>query len=158
MHAFGLLTPLALALLNFKLSTDRPSVCHSFLEPVQETLDVLKSVKCAVSVVAGVGPQRLGKSTILNLFHSRKTSGFGLGHTLDAQTTGENLRREASSFCSCQFQTLLILSPCSPPSSPSSLLPVSLSRSLFGSLCRNLDLASTAPARRKPGLNLVVIL
>lgn len=151
MHAFGPLTPLALALLNFKLSTDRPSVCHSFLEPVQETLDVLKSVKCAVSVVAGVGPQRLGKSTILNLFHSRKTSGFGLGHTLDAQTTGENLSRQASSFCSYLFQIFLIFRHVL-------LLPLSSLLSLCGSLCRNLDLASTAPARRKPGLILVAIL
>jgi hypothetical protein len=67
----------------------RPSKNHLYLEPVPETLEILKSVKSAVSVVSGVGPQRLGKSTILNLFHSRKTSGFGLGHTLDAQTTGK---------------------------------------------------------------------
>ena len=66
----------------------RPSPCHSYLEPVAETLEVLRGVSSPISVVAGVGPQRLGKSTILNMFHSRKTSGFGLGHSLDAQTTG----------------------------------------------------------------------
>ena len=45
-------------------------------------------------VVTGVGTQRLGKSTLLNLFHSRITAGFGLGHTLDAEESAvsENIR------------------------------------------------------------------
>lgn len=66
----------------------RPSSCHTFLEVVPETIDALQRVKSGVSVIAGVGSQRIGKSTILNLFHSRRTSGFGLGHTLDAKTHG----------------------------------------------------------------------
>ena len=66
----------------------RPSRCHTFLETVPETLDALCAVDATVSVVAGVGSQRIGKSTILNLLHSRRTSGFGLGHTLDPQTAG----------------------------------------------------------------------
>ena len=57
-------------------------------QAVPETLEILRGITSPISVVSGVGPQRLGKSTILNLFHSRKTSGFGLGHTMDAQTTG----------------------------------------------------------------------
>ena len=57
-------------------------------QAVQETLEILRGITSPISVVSGVGPQRLGKSTILNLFHSRKTFGFGLGHTMDAQTTG----------------------------------------------------------------------
>ena len=66
----------------------RPSACHTFLEAVPETLQALRDVSSPVVVVAGVGSQRIGKSTILNLLHSRRTSGFGLGHTLDAQTAG----------------------------------------------------------------------
>ncbi len=50
-----------------------------------QTLEALAQVSDPVSVVTGVGTQRLGKSTLLNLFHSRVTAGFGLGHTLDAQ-------------------------------------------------------------------------
>lgn len=48
----------------------------------------IPGVLSAAPCCAGVGTQRLGKSTILNMFHSRKCSGFGLGHSLDAQTTG----------------------------------------------------------------------
>ena len=66
----------------------RPSACHTFLEAVPETMKALREVEAGVAVVAGVGSQRIGKSTILNLLHSRRTSGFGLGHTLDAQTAG----------------------------------------------------------------------
>ncbi len=63
----------------------RPSADHSCLVPVDETLVALAQVTDPLSVVTGVGTQRLGKSTLLNLFHSRVTAGFGLGHTLDAQ-------------------------------------------------------------------------
>ena len=66
----------------------RPSACHTFLEALPETLEALRAVKARVAVVSGVGSQRIGKSTILNLLHSRRTDGFGLGHTLDAQTAG----------------------------------------------------------------------
>ncbi len=34
-----------------------------------ETIEILRSITSPISVVSGVGPQRLGKSTILNLFH-----------------------------------------------------------------------------------------
>jgi hypothetical protein len=63
----------------------KPSADHSCLVPVNSTLEFLAQVSDPVSVVTGVGTQRLGKSTLLNLFHSRVTAGFGLGHTLDAQ-------------------------------------------------------------------------
>ena len=66
----------------------RPSPDHSSLEAVPETIAALSMVSSPVTVVTAVGTQRIGKSTLLNLFHSRATSGFGLGHTLDAQTTG----------------------------------------------------------------------
>jgi hypothetical protein len=66
----------------------RPSACHTFLEVVPETLRALQDISLPIVMVAGVGSQRIGKSTILNLLHSRRTSGFGLGHTLDAKTTG----------------------------------------------------------------------
>lgn len=56
----------------------RPSICHTYLEAVPETLRALRAVTAGVAVVAGVGSQRIGKSTILNLLHSRKTSGFGV--------------------------------------------------------------------------------
>jgi len=56
----------------------RPSICHTYLEVVPETLRALRAVTAGVAVVAGVGSQRIGKSTILNLLHSRKTSGFGV--------------------------------------------------------------------------------
>jgi hypothetical protein len=72
-------------------SNDRTDQCpflSLFWQAVPETLEILRCITSPISVVSGVGPQRLGKSTILNLFHSRKTSGFGLGHTMDAQTTG----------------------------------------------------------------------
>lgn len=66
----------------------RPSPCHTYLEAVPETLEALRDVDARVAVVSGVGSQRIGKSTILNLLHSRRTDGFGLGHTLDAKTAG----------------------------------------------------------------------
>lgn len=53
----------------------RPSVDHTYLEAVPETIHALRSVSSGVAVVAGVGSQRIGKSTILNLLHSRKTAG-----------------------------------------------------------------------------------
>lgn len=53
-----------------------------------EALKALKSIKGPVVLVSIVGTQRGGKSTLLNLMHSRQTSGFGLGHYMDAQTTG----------------------------------------------------------------------
>jgi hypothetical protein len=80
-----------------------PSADHSCLIPVNATLEALAQVSDPVSVITGVGTQRLGKSTLLNLFHSRVTAGFGLGHTLDAQVLwifgfifGLNLRITAS--------------------------------------------------------------
>lgn len=38
-------------------------------QAVPETIEILRSITSPISVVSGVGPQRLGKSTILNLFH-----------------------------------------------------------------------------------------
>lgn len=42
----------------------RPSPCHTFLEPVEETLEVLRRIDSPISVVSGVGPQRY----VLHLF------------------------------------------------------------------------------------------
>ena len=63
----------------------KPAHDHESLVLVHETLKALARVSDPISVVTGVGTQRLGKSTLLNLFHSRVTAGFGLGHSLDAQ-------------------------------------------------------------------------
>ncbi len=63
----------------------KPADDHTSLLLVHETLEALARVSDPISVVTGVGTQRLGKSTLLNLFHSRVTAGFGLGHSLDAQ-------------------------------------------------------------------------
>ncbi len=63
----------------------KPDHDHESLVLVHETLKALARVSDPISVVTGVGTQRLGKSTLLNLFHSRVTAGFGLGHSLDAQ-------------------------------------------------------------------------
>jgi hypothetical protein len=63
----------------------KPADDHASLVLVHETLEALARVSDPISVVTGVGTQRLGKSTLLNLFHSRVTAGFGLGHSLDAQ-------------------------------------------------------------------------
>eukprot|EP00927_Polykrikos_kofoidii_P027104 TRINITY_DN23973_c0_g1_i2.p1 TRINITY_DN23973_c0_g1~~TRINITY_DN23973_c0_g1_i2.p1 ORF type:complete len:1068 (-),score=187.94 TRINITY_DN23973_c0_g1_i2:124-3327(-) len=41
-----------------------------------------------VSVLSVVGNQRGGKSTLMNLLHSRRVSGFQTGHYMDPQTTG----------------------------------------------------------------------
>lgn len=38
--------------------------------------------------VVAARSQRGGKSTLLNLLHSRKTAGFGVGHMLSPETTG----------------------------------------------------------------------
>uniref|UniRef100_A0A6B2KW57 GB1/RHD3-type G domain-containing protein n=1 Tax=Arcella intermedia TaxID=1963864 RepID=A0A6B2KW57_9EUKA len=54
----------------------------------EDALSKLKSIKGPVVIVSVVGTQRGGKSTLLNLLMARKTSGFGLGHYLDPQTTG----------------------------------------------------------------------
>lgn len=66
----------------------KPAKDHSKLELVSETLEYLKKIKKPVCIITVVGTQRGGKSTLLNLLHSRKTSGFGLGHFMDPQTTG----------------------------------------------------------------------
>jgi len=66
----------------------KPSEDHTTLVLVPETVKLLSQLKGPVVIVTIVGTQRGGKSTLLNLLHSRKTAGFGLGHYMDAQTTG----------------------------------------------------------------------
>jgi hypothetical protein len=56
--------------------------------PVPATMAALRAISGPVVLVTIVGSQRGGKSTLLNLLHSRKTAGFGVGHFLDAQTMG----------------------------------------------------------------------
>eukprot|EP01127_Copromyxa_protea_P000366 TRINITY_DN1029_c0_g1_i1.p1 TRINITY_DN1029_c0_g1~~TRINITY_DN1029_c0_g1_i1.p1 ORF type:complete len:1994 (-),score=527.17 TRINITY_DN1029_c0_g1_i1:102-6083(-) len=65
-----------------------PSEDRTNLSLNSEALDALKSLTGPVALVCIVGTQRGGKSTLLNLMHSRQTAGFGLGHYMDAQTTG----------------------------------------------------------------------
>jgi polynucleotide 5'-kinase involved in rRNA processing len=57
----------------------RPSDKHQRLEIVPETMEKLKAIQGPIVVITVVGTQRGGKSTLLNLLHSRRTSGFGLG-------------------------------------------------------------------------------
>ena len=52
---------------------------YTHIELIPETLKVLLQIKGPIVLVTIVGTQRGGKSTLLNLLHSRKTSGFGLG-------------------------------------------------------------------------------
>jgi polynucleotide 5'-kinase involved in rRNA processing len=92
----------------------KPNESRTKLETCPEALELLRSVKATansgsklkyaptltfsnllrnllqnpVAVVAIIGPQRGGKSTIMNLLHGRGMSGFGLGHYMDAQTDG----------------------------------------------------------------------
>jgi hypothetical protein len=81
----------------------QPTADRSKLMLNPDALKALKSIAGPVVLVAIVGMpklffslllysstgnQRGGKSTLLNLMHSRQTSGFGLGHSYDAQTTG----------------------------------------------------------------------
>ncbi|PRP76870.1 hypothetical protein PROFUN_13214 [Planoprotostelium fungivorum] len=66
----------------------RPEEGHTKLVLVPETVAFLEKIKHPVVLVTIVGNQRGGKSTLLNLLHSRQTAGFGLGHYMDPQTTG----------------------------------------------------------------------
>lgn len=66
----------------------RPDDKHMGLIPQEDGLAYLNNIEGPVLLVAVVGNQRGGKSTLLNLLHSRTTVGFGLGHSYEAQTTG----------------------------------------------------------------------
>eukprot|EP00736_Rhodelphis_marinus_P005367 Rmarinus@m.9770 len=66
----------------------RPSDRHDGLMLDSEAVNRIAAIRGPVAVVSVVGTQRGGKSTLLNLLHSRKTHGFALGHYLDPQTTG----------------------------------------------------------------------
>ena len=57
----------------------KPTEKYQRLDLMPATLDKLKAIKGPIAVITIVGTQRGGKSTLLNLLHSRKTSGFGLG-------------------------------------------------------------------------------
>lgn len=66
----------------------KPDEKYTTLDLIPATLEKLQSIKGPVSLICVVGTQRGGKSTLLNLLHARKTSGFGVGHHLTAQTMG----------------------------------------------------------------------
>ena len=67
----------------------RPDSTHTHLIPNPAALATLEGIKGPVTVLTLVGPQRGGKSTLLNLLHSRNlaSSGFGLGHHMDPQAS-----------------------------------------------------------------------
>jgi hypothetical protein len=54
----------------------------------EDAIAVLAAIKTPVTVLSIIGTQRGGKSTLMNLLHSRKCSGFSVGHYMDPQTTG----------------------------------------------------------------------
>jgi len=65
-----------------------PSPDHKKLVLEPEALKLLRSLNGPVSVVSIVGPQRGGKSTLLNLLQSRRPGGFSVGHKMESHTMG----------------------------------------------------------------------
>eukprot|EP00746_Dinoflagellata_sp_MGD_P140427 gnl/MRDRNA2_/MRDRNA2_73681_c0_seq1.p1 gnl/MRDRNA2_/MRDRNA2_73681_c0~~gnl/MRDRNA2_/MRDRNA2_73681_c0_seq1.p1 ORF type:complete len:1148 (+),score=294.58 gnl/MRDRNA2_/MRDRNA2_73681_c0_seq1:112-3555(+) len=65
----------------------RPSEDHSRLVPDAAAMKMLEEIG-ELSVLSLVGNQRGGKSTLMNLLHGRKLSGFSMGHYMDPQTAG----------------------------------------------------------------------
>mmetsp|Transcript_10745 Transcript_10745/g.20169 ORF Transcript_10745/g.20169 Transcript_10745/m.20169 type:complete len:818 (+) Transcript_10745:182-2635(+) len=67
----------------------RPNASHTSLEVMEECLDFLRGLEGNIRVCSLVGTQREGKSTLLNLLHSRDPGGgFRTGHNMDPETTG----------------------------------------------------------------------
>lgn len=66
----------------------RPSADHSRLEICEEAVSMLQKIENPLVVLTIVGTQRTGKSTLLNLLHSRRTDGFGVGHFMEPKTHG----------------------------------------------------------------------
>lgn len=66
----------------------RPTSDHSSFELDVEAMAILEAIQTPVTVVSIIGSQRGGKSTLMNLFCSRRCSGFSVGHYMDPQTTG----------------------------------------------------------------------
>eukprot|EP00928_Gymnodinium_smaydae_P033435 TRINITY_DN23955_c0_g2_i2.p1 TRINITY_DN23955_c0_g2~~TRINITY_DN23955_c0_g2_i2.p1 ORF type:complete len:1015 (+),score=152.55 TRINITY_DN23955_c0_g2_i2:96-3140(+) len=64
-----------------------PSADHASLVLNPAALRRLSAIG-SVSVLSVVGNQRGGKSTLMNLLHSRRLSGFQTGHFMDPQTYG----------------------------------------------------------------------
>ncbi len=67
----------------------KPDQAHARLVPVEETYRKLEELNGTLTVCSVVGTQRGGKSTLLNLLHSRSMKdGFAMGHYMDPQTAG----------------------------------------------------------------------
>lgn len=66
----------------------RPDEERTTLVPDEGGLALLDSIQGAVTVVAIVGTQRGGKSSLLNLLYGRRLKGFGIGHYMDPRTDG----------------------------------------------------------------------
>ena len=85
----------------------KPDESHTTLVANPEALTLLEALEGPVSVLSIIGAQRGGKSSILNLFHSRQLSHgcnsprhcfflsvlrsaarFGIGHSMNACTHG----------------------------------------------------------------------
>ena len=67
----------------------KPDQAHARLVPVEETYKKLEELNGTLTVCSVVGTQRGGKSTLLNLLHSRSMKdGFAMGHYMDPQTAG----------------------------------------------------------------------
>lgn len=65
----------------------RPTGDHRSLVADPAALRQLEALG-PVSVLSVIGNQRGGKSTLMNLLHSRKLQGFQMGHYMDPQTHG----------------------------------------------------------------------
>eukprot|EP00929_Paragymnodinium_shiwhaense_P071108 TRINITY_DN36125_c0_g1_i1.p1 TRINITY_DN36125_c0_g1~~TRINITY_DN36125_c0_g1_i1.p1 ORF type:complete len:1077 (-),score=344.91 TRINITY_DN36125_c0_g1_i1:211-3441(-) len=66
----------------------RPSEGHGSLLEDSSAMRFLEDLQGEVSVVSIVGQQRGGKSTLMNLLHGRRLTGFQMGHYLDPKTSG----------------------------------------------------------------------
>lgn len=65
----------------------RPSQDHRSLVAEPSAMQRLRALG-PVSVLAVIGNQRGGKSTLMNLLHGRRLQGFQMGHYMDPQTFG----------------------------------------------------------------------
>ncbi|GJP43245.1 hypothetical protein CLOM_g2731 [Closterium sp. NIES-68] len=67
----------------------QPDTKHTKLKVSQEGLNVIRSIKNPIAIVAVIGPYRSGKSFLLNqLLTLTCDEGFGVGHARDTQTKG----------------------------------------------------------------------
>ncbi|CAI5494657.1 unnamed protein product [Closterium sp. Naga37s-1] len=67
----------------------QPDTKHTKLKVSQEGLNVIRSIKNPIAIVAVIGPYRSGKSFLLNqLLTLTCDEGFGVGHARDTKTKG----------------------------------------------------------------------